>query len=103
MIVFSLLMYYSEHDDNPAEFPSLSEAIYWGIATMSSIGSPHMPVTASGKLVLSCACREQLNSSAFVERGDRARGAPCRQVSQFWVSSRLLSPLVSSRRGSCRA
>ena len=53
LIVASVLMYYVEHESNGEVFSSLSETLYWGVATMTSVGSALTPVTPAGKVVLS--------------------------------------------------
>ncbi len=46
-------MFYVEHAANGDVFSSLSETLYWGIATMTSVGSSLVPITPAGKVVLS--------------------------------------------------
>ena len=52
LIVSSSLMYYAENAAQPAAFPSIPAALWWGVATLSTVGYGDIyPVTAMGKLV----------------------------------------------------
>ncbi len=52
LITASALMYYAERHAQPDRFPTMSSALWWGIATMSTIGyGDVVPVTLFGKVL----------------------------------------------------
>ena len=52
LLISSTLMYYVEHDTNPEEFGSIPKAMWWGIATLTTVGyGDVVPATALGKLL----------------------------------------------------
>ena len=52
VVVASTLMYYVEHDAQPDRFSSIPAAMWWGIATITTIGYGDVyPVTPLGKLL----------------------------------------------------
>jgi voltage-gated potassium channel len=54
VVVASTLMYYVEHDAQPDRFSSVPAAMWWGIATITTIGYGDMyPVTPWGKVLAS--------------------------------------------------
>jgi voltage-gated potassium channel len=45
-------MYYAEHEAQPEAFSSIPETMWWGIATLTTVGYGDVyPVTALGKLL----------------------------------------------------
>lgn len=52
LIVASSMMYYVEHDVQPEAFSSIPETMWWGIATLTTVGYGDVtPVTPLGKLL----------------------------------------------------
>lgn len=52
LIVASTLMYYVERDAQPEEFSSIPAAMWWGVATLTTVGYGDLfPITAVGKVV----------------------------------------------------
>lgn len=52
LIIVSSLMYYVEHDAQPKVFKSILDAMWWGIATLTTIGyGDAYPVTPPGKVL----------------------------------------------------
>lgn len=52
LVVSSSLMYEAEHNAQPDAFQSIPAAMWWGIATLSTVGYGDVyPVTALGKLI----------------------------------------------------
>lgn len=52
LIVASSLMYYAENDAQPDKFSSIPAAMWWGVATLTTIGYGDIyPVTGTGKLL----------------------------------------------------
>lgn len=52
LIVSSTLMYYVEHNSQPDKFSSIPETMWWGLATLTTIGYGDMyPVTTLGKML----------------------------------------------------
>jgi len=52
LILASSLMYFVEHAAQPEVFPSISAAMWWGVATLTTVGyGDVVPVTAPGKLL----------------------------------------------------
>ncbi len=54
LIIASAAMYYVEHDSQPAVFSSIPAAMWWGVATLSTVGYGDVyPVTELGKVLAS--------------------------------------------------
>lgn len=54
LIVASSLIYYAEREAQPQEFYSIPASMWWGIATLTTIGYGDMqPITTSGKILAS--------------------------------------------------
>ena len=52
LIIASSLMYYIEHAEQPDAFSSIPEAMWWGVATLTTVGYGDVyPVTSFGKAV----------------------------------------------------
>lgn len=52
LLVASSLMYFAEHDAQPALFSSIPAAFWWGVVTFTSVGYGDVyPITALGKIV----------------------------------------------------
>lgn len=52
LICASSLMYYAEHDAQPRVFSSIPAAMWWSIATLTTVGYGDVyPVTSAGRLV----------------------------------------------------
>ncbi len=52
LLVSSSLMYFIEHEVQPKAFPSIPAALWWGIATLTTIGyGDIVPVTIAGKIL----------------------------------------------------
>ncbi|WP_202932603.1 ion transporter [Halorussus salinus] len=50
LLVASSLMYYVEHDAQPEKFTSILDALWWGVATLTTVGYGDVyPVTPAGK------------------------------------------------------
>lgn len=50
LLIISFVMYYAEHDAQPEKFSSIPAAMWWGIATLTTVGYGDMvPITALGK------------------------------------------------------
>ncbi len=54
LIIASSLMYFIEHDAQPNAFPSIPATLWWGIATLTTVGYGDVyPITAAGKICAS--------------------------------------------------
>lgn len=54
ILVSSSLMYYAEHEAQPEKFSSIPAAMWWAIATLTTVGYGDVfPITASGKILAS--------------------------------------------------
>jgi voltage-gated potassium channel len=54
LLMSSALMYYLEHQVQPDKFPNIPSALWWGVATLTTVGYGDIfPVTALGKLCAS--------------------------------------------------
>lgn len=54
LVLSSSLMYYVENDDQPAAFGSIPEAMWWSIATLTTVGYGDVhPITPLGKFIAS--------------------------------------------------
>jgi voltage-gated potassium channel len=52
LVIISTIMYYAEHDTQPEVFSSIPATMWWGIATLTTVGYGDMvPVTALGKIL----------------------------------------------------
>ncbi|MBW1903690.1 MAG: ion transporter [Deltaproteobacteria bacterium] len=52
LILGSSLMYFSERQAQPEAFPTITATLWWGVATLSTVGYGDVyPITALGKLV----------------------------------------------------
>jgi voltage-gated potassium channel len=52
LIVFSSLMYYIENDAQPDRFSSIPAAMWWGVATLTTVGYGDIfPITVGGKIL----------------------------------------------------
>lgn len=53
LLVFAAsAMYYAEHDEQPDKFSSIPAAMWWGVATLTTVGYGDVyPVTTEGKLL----------------------------------------------------
>ena len=52
LVVASGLMYYIEKDAQPKQFSSIPSAMWWGVATLTTVGYGDVyPVTAAGKIL----------------------------------------------------
>lgn len=51
LIISSSLMYFIEHEAQPKAFPNIPAALWWGVATLTTIGYGDIyPITALGKV-----------------------------------------------------
>lgn len=86
MLLASSLMYYAEHEAQPDTFSSMPAAMWWAVATLSTVGYGDVyPVTLFGKLLASAiavlgigmfALPTGILGAAFVEEIQRTRSAP---------------------------
>jgi voltage-gated potassium channel len=52
LVIVSTVMYYVEHDNQPEQFSSIPATMWWGIATLTTVGYGDMiPVTPLGKML----------------------------------------------------
>jgi len=52
LIIISFIMFYAEHDAQPEKFSSIPATMWWGIATLTTVGYGDMvPITALGKFL----------------------------------------------------
>jgi len=52
LLLASCLMYFAEHDTQPEAFSSIPAAMWWGVATLTTVGYGDIcPVTGTGKTV----------------------------------------------------
>lgn len=52
LVIISFVMFYTEHDAQPDKFSSIPATMWWGIATLTTVGYGDMvPVTALGKFL----------------------------------------------------
>ena len=52
LIIISFIMFYAEHDAQPENFSSIPATMWWGIATLTTVGYGDMvPITALGKFL----------------------------------------------------
>lgn len=91
LFVGSTLVYFAEHDAQPDRFTSIPEALWWGVATITTVGYGDVyPVATAGKVIGGClavfgiasfALPTAILGAAFPEELQGARGtdphAPC--------------------------
>ena len=85
LLVGSTLVYFAEHEAQPDKFRSIPDALWWGVATITTVGYGDVyPVTTLGKLIGGClavfgiasfALPTAILGAAFLEELQRARGA----------------------------
>ena len=52
LVIISFVMFYAEHDAQPAKFSSIPATMWWGISTITTVGYGDMvPMTALGKFL----------------------------------------------------
>lgn len=52
LVIISFVMYYAEHEAQPDKFSSIPASMWWGIATITTVGYGDMvPITPLGKLL----------------------------------------------------
>jgi voltage-gated potassium channel len=52
LVIASCLMYFLEHDNQPEAFSSIPATMWWGVATLTTVGYGDVyPITSIGKLV----------------------------------------------------
>lgn len=52
LVIISFAMFYAEHDAQPDKFSSIPSAMWWGIATLTTVGyGDIVPITALGKFL----------------------------------------------------
>ena len=52
LLAASCLIYFAEYDDQPEAFSSIPAAMWWGIATLTTVGYGDIyPVTIAGKII----------------------------------------------------
>jgi voltage-gated potassium channel len=52
LVIISFVMFYVEHDAQPDKFSSIPATMWWGIATLTTVGyGDIVPVTTAGKLL----------------------------------------------------
>jgi len=54
IIIASSLMYHAEHDAQPQKFSSIPEAMWWSVATLTTVGYGDEPITPLGKFLTAC-------------------------------------------------
>lgn len=50
-LLFSAGFYFAEHNDNPEHVSSYGQALWWGLASVETMGTPFKPVTTAGHIV----------------------------------------------------
>jgi voltage-gated potassium channel len=83
LLVGSTLMYFAEHDAQPDKFSSIPESLWWGVATITTVGYGDVyPVTALGRVlggllavlgIASFALPTAILGAAFLDELQRAR------------------------------
>lgn len=52
LVIISFIMFYAEHDAQPDKFTSIPATMWWGIATLTTVGYGDLvPVTTAGKIL----------------------------------------------------
>ena len=84
MVLAASLMYFVEHDDQPEAFASIPHAMWWAVATLTTVGYGDIyPVTGLGKVLASVlailgmsmfALPAGILSAGFAEELERERG-----------------------------
>ncbi|MFT6960140.1 MAG: voltage-gated potassium channel [Polaribacter sp.] len=96
MILSSTLMYYIEHDAQPEKFASIGDAVWWAVATLTTVGYGDVyPVTALGKIlsgiialigigfvalptgIISSAFIEKIQAEKKSKKGKKAKNKDC--------------------------
>jgi voltage-gated potassium channel len=96
MILSSTLMYYIEHDAQPEKFASIGDAVWWAVATLTTVGYGDVyPVTALGKVlsgiialigigfvalptgIISSAFIEKIQAEKKSKKGKKAKNKDC--------------------------
>lgn len=56
LTIFSILIYYAEHNSTQTAFNSIPSCFWWAVITFTSVGYGDMsPITTVGKIIASCA------------------------------------------------
>jgi voltage-gated potassium channel len=98
LLVGSTLMYFAERDAQPEKFGSIPDALWWGVATITTVGYGDVyPVTALGRAlggllavlgIASFALPTAILGAAFLDELQRARAADvharCPTCGQPW-------------------
>ncbi|MGB3591515.1 MAG: ion transporter [Nonlabens sp.] len=84
LILSSTLMYYIEHDAQPEKFENIGQALWWSVATLTTVGYGDVyPVTGIGKILSAIvalvgigfiALPTGIVSSAFIDRVQQEKG-----------------------------
>lgn len=57
LLLSASLLYFAEHDAQPEVFSSIPAALWWSIATLSTVGYGDVyPITALGRVIAGCVC-----------------------------------------------
>jgi len=83
LVISSSLMYYFEHEAQPAVFGSIPHAMWWAVVTLTTVGyGDAYPITAMGRILASIiallgigmfALPAGILSAGFVEYGEKKR------------------------------
>jgi voltage-gated potassium channel len=87
LVLFSSLIYCTEHEAQPVIFASIPDAMWWAVSTLTTIGYGDVhPVTTGGKFVASIiavlgialfALPAGILASGFIEEFQREKKAVC--------------------------
>jgi voltage-gated potassium channel len=50
-LLFSTGFYFAEHGANPEHVGSYGQALWWGLASVETMGTPYKPITTAGQIV----------------------------------------------------